>query len=168
MLLPSAELRLNSAVVWSDVAAFRDSIARVDFETAAALHSGVFLEGFYLKTSGEFDSWVEAERASLAQLATRVIETLAEQAAGQRDEARRIVRMLLDPSRHRYVPPFHIAIAYAGIGDADEAFRWLERSYQEHGSFMGAAKAETAFESLHGDPRWPAPLRCIQVASSAL
>ena len=37
----------------------------------AALHSGVFLDGFYLKGSGEFDSWVETERASLTQLATR-------------------------------------------------------------------------------------------------
>ena len=79
--------------------------------------------------------------------------------AGQRQEARRIVRMLLDSSERRYVPPFHVAMAYAGLGDADEAFRWLERSYQEHGSFMSGVKTETAFESLHGDPRWPALLR---------
>jgi tetratricopeptide (TPR) repeat protein len=79
--------------------------------------------------------------------------------AGQPQEARRIVRMLLDSSPHRYVPPFHIAVAYAGLGEVDEAFRWLERSYQEHGSFMDGVMAETPLESLHGDPRWPALLR---------
>jgi TolB-like protein/DNA-binding SARP family transcriptional activator/Tfp pilus assembly protein PilF len=82
--------------------------------------------------------------------------------AGQRQEAQRIVRTLVDPSKHRYVPPFHIAVAYAGLGDVDEAFRWLDRSYEEHGSFMGAVKAETAFESLHDDPRWPALLRKVR------
>jgi len=82
--------------------------------------------------------------------------------AGQRQEAGKILRTLLDTSRHRYVPPFHIAVAYAGLGDVDEAFRWLERSYEEHGSFMGAVKAETAFESLHDDPRWPSLLRRVR------
>jgi len=83
--------------------------------------------------------------------------------AGQRREAQKIVRTLVDTLQHRYVPPVHIAVAYAGLGDVDEVFRWLERSYQEHGSFMGAVKVETAFDLLHGDPRWPALLRRTRV-----
>jgi TolB-like protein/DNA-binding SARP family transcriptional activator/tetratricopeptide (TPR) repeat protein len=74
--------------------------------------------------------------------------------AGQRAEARRIVGMLLDSSKHRYVPPFHIAMAYAGLGEVDEAFRWLDQGYVERASFMNGIKAETAFQSLHADPRW--------------
>jgi hypothetical protein len=74
--------------------------------------------------------------------------------AGQRTKARLIVRTLLDPSQHRYVPPFHIAMAYAGLGKVDEAFRWLERGYEQRASFMNGVKAETGFESLQADPRW--------------
>jgi TolB-like protein/DNA-binding SARP family transcriptional activator len=73
--------------------------------------------------------------------------------AGQRAEAQRIVAQLTR-SRARYVPPYHVALAYTGLGDYDEAFRWLERGYDERASFMNGIKVETAFEPLHADPRW--------------
>jgi tetratricopeptide (TPR) repeat protein len=78
---------------------------------------------------------------------------------GQRAEAERIVRALLDPAARRYVPPHHIAMAFAGLGDRDAAFRWLERGYEERASFMVGIKVERAFDALHGDPRWPRLLR---------
>jgi serine/threonine-protein kinase len=68
--------------------------------------------------------------------------------------ARRIIRDLLASSNTRYIPPFHIAVAYSGLGEVDEAFRWLERAYEERASFMGGAKVTTAFAPLHADPRW--------------
>ena len=74
--------------------------------------------------------------------------------AGQRAEARRVVSALTLPGR--YVPPYHIAVAYAGLGDADEAFRWLERAYSERASFMNGVMIDRAFEPLHSDPRWSA------------
>ena len=83
--------------------------------------------------------------------------------SGQPAEARRIIRMLLDPSSRRFVPPFHIAMAYAGLGETDEAFAWLDRNYEQGGPFMGAARSEMAFESLHGDPRWAELLRRMRL-----
>ena len=52
---------------------------------------------------------------------------------------------------------YHIAMAYAGLGDVDAAFRWLDYGYAERGSFMIGVKAEPGFARLHDDPRW-APL----------
>jgi tetratricopeptide (TPR) repeat protein len=78
---------------------------------------------------------------------------------GQRAEAERIVRTLLESSARRYVPPFHIAIAYTGLGDADAAFAWLQRGYTERGSFMDGIKVTPALVPLHGDPRWRPLLR---------
>jgi len=75
--------------------------------------------------------------------------------AGEPLEARRVVRRLVDPSQRRYVSPFHIAMAYAGLGERDEAFRWLDRGYEQRASFMSGVKSETGFQSLHSDPRWP-------------
>ena len=80
-------------------------------------------------------------------------------ATGRRAEAERILRSLLDPSRRGYVPPYHVAMAYAGLGNVEAAFRFLERAYAERGSFMNGAKVERAFAPLHSDPRWPVLLR---------
>ena len=73
---------------------------------------------------------------------------------GQRSSAERIVRDLIESGRLRDLPPFHIAMAYAGLGEVDEAFRWLERGFEQRGSFMDGVKVTPAFEPLHGDPRW--------------
>jgi serine/threonine-protein kinase len=77
---------------------------------------------------------------------------------GDRATARQIVRELLASSDTRYIPPYHIAMAYAGLGQVDEAFHWLERAYEERASFTGGVKITQAFAPLHGDPRWRALL----------
>ena len=74
--------------------------------------------------------------------------------ANQRGSAERIVRDLIDSGKRRDLPPFHIAMAYAGLGEVDEAFRWLERGFEQRGSFMDGVKVTPAFEPLHADPRW--------------
>jgi TolB-like protein/Tfp pilus assembly protein PilF len=73
---------------------------------------------------------------------------------GHPDSAQRIVRDLVTSADRRYVVPFHIAMAYAGLGDVDESFRWLERAYEERGSFMNGVAVTAAFAPLHADPRW--------------
>ena len=73
---------------------------------------------------------------------------------GARSDAERIVQALLDPAQHRDVLPFHLAMAYAGLGDVDAAFRWLERGYDERASFMDGVRVTPAFDALHPDPRW--------------
>lgn len=75
-------------------------------------------------------------------------------ASGQPTEARRIVRRLLATAPQRYLPPFHVAMAYAGLGDADEAFRWLETAYDERASFMDGLAVITGFDKIRGDPRF--------------
>ena len=52
----------------------------------------------------------------------------------------------------------HLAMAYAALGEIDEAFRWLDRGYQERGSFMAGVNVTSAYTPLHGDPRWRALL----------
>ena len=78
---------------------------------------------------------------------------------GRRADAQRIVRALTEPSAGRYIPPFHLALAYVGLGDVDAAFAWLERGYTERGSFMDGLAVTPAFTPLHGDPRWRPLLR---------
>jgi Tfp pilus assembly protein PilF len=78
--------------------------------------------------------------------------------AGQRADAKRLIENLVRSDRSRYLPPFHIALAYAGLGDKDAALRWLERAYTERASFMDGIKVTPGFDVLHSDPRFAALL----------
>ena len=60
------ELRLDAAVIDSDVAEFDERCSSGDLEGAVALYAGPFLDGFRLPGTPEFDRWVEAERDTLA------------------------------------------------------------------------------------------------------
>ncbi|MFN2316878.1 MAG: BTAD domain-containing putative transcriptional regulator [Gemmatimonadales bacterium] len=77
-ILGSADLRLNHEQVTADVTEFRDALSRGDLEAAAALYTGPFLDGFFLKGCDGFERWVDTERGGLAQEFTRALTTLAE------------------------------------------------------------------------------------------
>jgi tetratricopeptide (TPR) repeat protein len=52
-------------------------------------------------------------------------------AAGRKAEAATILRQLQRQSKTNYVSPYMIATIYAGLGDKDKAFEFLEKAYQE-------------------------------------
>ena len=74
--------------------------------------------------------------------------------SGARDEASQLLQLLVRTPSNRYIPPYHVAMAYAGLGNTDSAFLWLDRAYAERASFMGGVKVEPGFATLHNDPRW--------------
>jgi TolB-like protein/DNA-binding SARP family transcriptional activator len=85
-LLPaSPELRLDPHVIGSDVAAFRAALDAGDAATAISHYGGPFLDGFHLRGGEELERWVAAERAALAQAASRALEQLAEEAGARGD-----------------------------------------------------------------------------------
>src|SRR5262249_23054595 len=51
---------------------------------------------------------------------------------GDRREAERTLGELLRLSKQRYVQPFWIASVYAGLGDKNRAFEFLEKGMAEH------------------------------------
>ena len=77
---------------------------------------------------------------------------------GHRADGKRLIERLVASGGSRYLPPFHIALAYAGLGDKDAAFHWLERAYDEHASFMDGLEVTPGFDALHSDPRYTALL----------
>jgi len=48
---------------------------------------------------------------------------------------------------------------YAGMGDKDQTFAWLERAYQERNSGIPMLRVDPFFESLRGDARFSDLLR---------
>lgn len=73
--------------------------------------------------------------------------------AGERKKAESIVDKLQALSHQQYVSPFDISVVYAGLGDADSTFKWLEEAY-EHRVFRIIELMLPMFDSLRPDPRW--------------
>jgi tetratricopeptide (TPR) repeat protein len=70
------------------------------------------------------------------------------------ENARAMLARLTEWAKTHPVPSFDYALIYAGMGDRDMAFKYLEQSYREHSLWMQVIKVEPMFESLHGDPRF--------------
>src|SRR5438093_1115387 len=77
LFLGAPELRLNIAIIGSDVQTFEDALERSDPTRAVSVYTGPFLDGFYVNGEGDFDRWVEGQRARLKQRACEAFETLA-------------------------------------------------------------------------------------------
>jgi TolB-like protein/DNA-binding SARP family transcriptional activator len=66
LFLGSIQLRLNPAVISSDVQSFASALEENDPTKAVSFYTAPFLDGFYLNGGGEFEDWAETERARLA------------------------------------------------------------------------------------------------------
>jgi TolB-like protein/DNA-binding winged helix-turn-helix (wHTH) protein/Tfp pilus assembly protein PilF len=80
---------------------------------------------------------------------------------GKRAEALRVAQALEEASKKEYVDPYVIAIVYAGIGDKDRAFAWLNKAYEERSTFLNHLHVENFFDSLRSDKRFSALSRRI-------
>ena len=105
------EVRLDPAIIGSDLSEFTAALARGDRETAARLYAGPFLDGFYLSEAPAFERWVEEERSRLAGSALTAIEQLA-LATGSLEWRRRLTE--LDPLRGSYAADYMSALAASG------------------------------------------------------
>jgi serine/threonine-protein kinase len=86
-------------------------------------------------------------------------------ASGQSDEARRTLRELLDMADQRYVPAYGVGAAYAALGDMDEAFRWLERAFEERSVELTFLAVEPEMDVLRADPRFHDLMRRMNLSS---
>jgi TolB-like protein/Tfp pilus assembly protein PilF len=97
--------------------------------------------------------------ASLSQTAIReamVARIYAQM--GRTGEARKILNDLLERRQHQFVQSYPIALIYLGLGDKEEALKFLEAAYEERGIQVGGntntLKADKRLDPLRGDPRF--------------
>src|SRR5712692_4688560 len=87
-------------------------------------------------------------------------------AIGRRAEAEKILRDLKQKSKSVYVSPYVIATIYAGLGDNDRAFEFLEKAYQERSlEISWHIKADLRIDNLRSDPRFQNLLRRVGLAN---
>jgi serine/threonine-protein kinase len=71
---------------------------------------------------------------------------------GQREEAKRILADLLARRERTGAGAFQIAMVHAGLGDRDQTFVWLDKSFDDYS--MNSMLMGFPFEDLHHDPRF--------------
>ncbi len=73
---------------------------------------------------------------------------------GQAAEAHKILAELEARSQREYVSPMSRVLIYTGLGQADQAFQWLERARQERDGWLAWLEVDPVFDRLRGDPRF--------------
>ena len=81
---------------------------------------------------------------------------------GRHEAAKAILANLVSPGN--YPPPFHMALAYVGLGDHNEAFRWLEQAREEHAPWLITVNVDRAFDPLRMDSRFGDIVRSMALA----
>src|SRR5262249_43358344 len=105
----------------------------------------------YEEASAEFQKAVDSSgRASV---------TLGNQgycygATGKRTEAFAVAKELEERYSKQEAIGFFVATVYAGLGDKDQAFAWLERDYQQRSGQLPFIVWWPNFDSLRDDPRF--------------
>jgi DNA-binding winged helix-turn-helix (wHTH) protein/TolB-like protein/Tfp pilus assembly protein PilF len=74
--------------------------------------------------------------------------------SGKVTEARAALDELLKLSNNRYVPPYHIALAYNALGEREKALDYLEKGFADQDVRMVFLRVEPKWNNLHSEPRF--------------
>lgn len=79
--------------------------------------------------------------------------------SGRDEQARREAERLIALSGERYVAAYDIATIYGALGDADAAFLWIERAFDERSTLIAWLPWDPAFDGIRSDARYAALVR---------
>ena len=141
--------------------------AKATFERALELDptfvASLFVPGQALERKGEYS---EAIQRSLNAIKVSgrdpgIIGVLgyAYASAGKRAEALAIVRELEARWKQQHFPASIIALAYAGLKDRDQAFRWMETAFREHDAQLLWFRVDPQLDPLRDDSRFVSLMR---------
>ncbi len=74
--------------------------------------------------------------------------------AGKTAKARAVLSALHAAADHSYVPSYWFALVHAGLGERDQALRYLERAYEERSTVLAYLQIDPRLATLRDDPRF--------------
>src|SRR5437016_6686160 len=137
---------------------------RKTMEMDQSFQTAHFYLGMVYVMKGSFpDSIAEYQRAKQLNDDPRMLGLLghAYAVSGQRDEALKTLDQLKENAGQRYVSPYSFALVYAGLGDKDQAFQWLEKSRQDRTPYLSTIKVDPLLDNLRSDPRFAELMRRV-------
>jgi len=88
-------------------------------------------------------------------------------AMNRKTEAREILLRLEGKSKGRAVSPYTVATIYAGLGENDKAFEFLEKAYSEKSLDLSLfLNSDLRLDNLRGDPRFQSILRRLGLSGT--
>lgn len=119
--------------------------------------------GFLYQQTGKPDAAIEEYRKAYRLSGGNIVQ-LAYQGfvlgqMGRRAEAEQIITTMNQIAQSRFVPPFAFALVYAGLGDREAAFQWLEKAYEVRDVGLVFLPADPKWDSLRSDKRFQSLLR---------
>jgi serine/threonine-protein kinase len=116
-----------------------------------------FLGQCYL-LSGEYDTAVDTLRRGLevsdGHPGMAAYLSYACGRAGDRAEASVLLDSLVQQAVEHYVPSDYLAVAHVGLGQLDDAIRWLERACRERALHLVFLDVDPLFDELRADERF--------------
>jgi Flp pilus assembly protein TadD len=73
---------------------------------------------------------------------------------GDRRDAVALIARARGLERERYVPPYHLAMAYLAVEDIDTAFELLDQAWLDRDPAVAGVNVEPRFEPLRADSRY--------------
>ncbi len=110
-------------------------------------------QGLYREAQMEFEKAIASGGEDPALL-SMLARSYALQ--NERGKAIGLINRVIDQSSRRYVSGYHVASAYAGLGEKTRALEWLEKSYDERSGWLAWLNVDPKFDELREDPRFVA------------
>lgn len=128
----------------------------------AMLGMAYAMKRMYPQALAEYDKIADQDKVTAAgnQFAAGMLGWIYA-VSGRRTDALKIAQEFKDLSAHTYVDFYWSGVIYAGLGDKDDAFRLLEKSYQEHAATLPYLAVDPFWYGMHSDPRYDDLLRRI-------
>jgi tetratricopeptide (TPR) repeat protein len=82
---------------------------------------------------------------------------------GRRADAESVIKELEEKFGKQDADGRDLAVAYAGLGDKEQVFTWLEKSFQHRSHFMAMLRLEPLLDPVKSDPRWTNLLKRVGV-----
>jgi TolB-like protein/DNA-binding winged helix-turn-helix (wHTH) protein/Flp pilus assembly protein TadD len=119
--------------------------------------------GLSYVAEGIYDEGVRAMRNAVALAPgphTRSSLAYALAKSGRKEEALGFIGEL-ESGQLAYGSAYNIAVVYAGLGDKDRAFEWLNKGYEERSRYMMYLRVDPVMDNLRSDPRFAALLNKV-------
>ncbi len=124
-----------------------------NFVAARSVMGNVLLQkGLYDEAIGEFQKALALIKGtSIAELSVKALMAHAYGRCGKRSEA---LNLLGEVTRAEIAPPYLVAGIYAALDDADSAFEWLNKAYEQRDVQLVSLKVDPLLDPLRDDQRF--------------
>jgi serine/threonine-protein kinase len=112
---------------------------------------------------GETEKGVSLYAEAFAMRGDREVAGILSSAEDRPHAMVQAAEVLAERARSTYVKPMDIVLLFAGGGDLDRAFQWLDRCYEQRDHDMAYLSAAPFPEALRNDPRHAAMVRRMKL-----